>query len=63
MARPKLPDITRLIGSKNFLLDAGLILTGFVIIGLATTFGTIAGKWIYNEYLLQYVPDGQKVPY
>lgn len=59
----KLPDITRLVGSKNFVIDAGIILLGFVIIGAASTLGTIGAKWVYNSYIERYVPNGEKVPY
>lgn len=59
----KIPDITKLIGSKNFLLDVGVILLGFAVIGVATTFGTIGAKYIWNEWIRYDVPDSEKVPY
>lgn len=63
MAKPKIPDITRLLGSKHFLVDVGVIIIGFAIIGVASTAGTIAMKYIYNNYMLPDIPNGEKVPY
>lgn len=63
MAKIKTPDISRLFTGKNFLLDVGIVILGFTVIGLASTAGTIAMKYIYNNYLLPDIPNAEKVPY
>lgn len=61
MARPKIPDITRLVNSKDFLVDVGIIMVGFVLIGVASAAGTWAFKWIHNNYINQ--DEDEKIPY
>lgn len=63
MARPKIPDITRLVNSKDFLVDVGIIMVGFVLIGVASAAGTWGFKYVYNNYLLPDIPNGEKIPY
>lgn len=59
----RIPGIGNLLSSKNLAIDMGILIVGFVLIGVASAAGTVAFKYLYNNYLLPDIPGGEKVPY
>ena len=60
----RIPGIANLLGSKNLATDLGILLVGFVIIGMASAAGTWIFKVIHNNYAdsLDGLSD-EKIPY
>ena len=56
----KIPAITNLLSSKNLALDFGILLLGFVVIGVASAGGTWIFKWAHNNALPAH---DHKIPY
>jgi hypothetical protein len=56
-------EFWRFLGSKNVIVDAALIFSGFVVLGAASALGTIVMKYVWNNYLIYEIPNAEKVPY
>lgn len=61
MGKIGLPNISKLVGSKNFILDVGIIFAGFLIMGFATAAGNFTFEYLYNNYWRK--PTDKEIPY
>lgn len=59
----RIPGIGNLLGSKNLASDMAILVTGFILIGVASAAGTVLFKYVYNNYLINDIPNAEKVPY